>query len=729
MTQPGFSVAVPWSLSHYIPLGGIHPLYQAFLAHAPKAVHFYAWDNVRLHRRLSSDASIRNALVERTRVYQYEEESLEQKSSQKDYYRFISAENRVLTYELPGDIEFYHTLPFPSLTRPFVLYLEYFPQIFLPFAKDSRGHFERAEEIRIHYRGLLRHPMCLGVFSHFSETRDALRRFLSDPLIDGKLFASSIGLTLSACDPGKHPPKPSLDRPRFLFVGDDFFLSGGLRALRFWKAYVGTGRPGVLIISGIKPKDEDLYEHDIDPSWVSSECGRSIIWAPGRPSTHELTALMEAAHFALLPCPRRQSTLIMQAMTAGAVPVLMDHAGTPMYVTDKEDGIVLGPVRTAHDDMALEIPSERDRRNEDLNDNTVSELLHRVEALLDAPGEYAELGSRIERNARTRYNGPRASAEFWQVVSDLHQHHKSSIAKPVKVSRQTGFALLDCTIQHDRWAQVFDSAAQPVQRINTQQSVVWESGGALIHAYGNPQILMNDWSVLAQHVNVNSPLLTFANTLEELEGRYLRSVDDRIEAASVRVIRGIQKALMPYPRAYRCATFGLSLLRRFVAFGLIKPRRNPDIELVRQGISGYNIIRCVSRFYAIPETEGEFSPEKAERGGYSRCFSGSSLNQVIRSIAASLAQPVRSTFLNGKNSKAELVREAFHGFNIVRFNDKYHALRQSDWAIRPASQDSDCFFSSRSIEEVEDAIISMLDSHPHYSRAAHPETPDQAALG
>ena len=46
----------------------------------------------------------------------------------------------------------------------------------------------------------------------------------------------------------------------------------------------------------------------------------------------------------------------------------------------------------------------------------------------------------------------------------------------------------------------------------------------MIQAYGNPQIDLNDWSVLAQHYNPDAPQTTFANTLEELRGNYLENI-------------------------------------------------------------------------------------------------------------------------------------------------------------------------------------------------------------
>ena len=84
-----------------------------------------------------------------------------------------------------------------------------------------------------------------------------------------------------------------------------------------------------------------------------------------------------------------------------------------------------------------------------------------------------------------------------------------------------GRSLLDCTVQGDEWDRMFESPTQQMLRIKTRHSVVWELGGALIHAYGNPPFELSDWSALAKYYSAGAPQSTFAHTLEELGGKYL----------------------------------------------------------------------------------------------------------------------------------------------------------------------------------------------------------------
>jgi hypothetical protein len=154
----------------------------------------------------------------------------------------------------------------------------------------------------------------------------------------------------------------------------------------------------------------------------------------------------------------------------------------------------------------------------------------------------------------------------------------------------------------------------------------------MIHAYGNPRIDLNDWSVLAQYYRPGAPRLTFANALDGLAGKYLYSVEHH-EVLRIRPIERMARVLQPFPRLYRLAARALSRLRSVFGSRLAKPKSDPDIELVRHGVSGYNIIRHLDRYYAILQSEGAFIPAKAMSGGYSSCFSGSSLAEVERAIA------------------------------------------------------------------------------------------------
>lgn len=663
---------MPWSLSHYILLNGFHPLYRALVDHAPDGIRLNAWDNVKLHDRLAGDLATREALLGMANEARRTSRQMATGSVASAYQKYFWPPNRALSGQLAGDIEFHHTAPFPTLERPFVFHCESFAPIFIPMARQGSGAFEHPQELREHYRTLFAHPLCLGIFSHVPETLDSLRRFFEDPAIDRKLFASRIGLSADAICPAGLPEKPSLERPGFLFVNSanqntsNFFLRGGHRVLRFWKEFRATGRDGRLILRCGRPTDDELAAHGVDLSFLEVEIGRSIIWVQDYLANHEMNALMANAHFFLLPSASLHSVSIMQAMTLGTVPVVTDTIGTSAYVTDAQTGIVLEGTRAAiwHADPATGILVDSYARTPSLDHDIVAQLTRRVASLLDAPGEYEAMRERSMEHARVNFCGKEYSNEFWGAVTDLYLAQAKTSADSVSVAGGAIAGLRDCTLEGDRWARVFESGTQPMRRIFTSQSTVTELGGAILHTYGNPEIELNDWSVMAQYWNFGAPPMRFVNSIADLSGVYLNySGEGRIGIVR-RCTRAIGKLLMPYPELYSVAAMALKKGRRYrrhLAFrlGRFSARvedphsatpgttaqaqanasdealpRNP--KLVQEGYYGFNIIHLRRRYYAILQGEGAFDADKIGTSHYSRSFAGQTLLEVQEAIHACL---------------------------------------------------------------------------------------------
>ncbi|MEO7861702.1 MAG: hypothetical protein ABIU05_14950 [Nitrospirales bacterium] len=740
MTRQPLKVAVPWGLSHYIPLNGFHPLYRALFDHAPANINLFAWDNVKLHRRVCSDAKMRAALLNKAKAEQHHSERLARESSARAYREYLWPPNYVLTTELMGDIEFYHTVPFPSLKRPFVFYCESYAPVLFPFAQQGTGSLERHEEIREHYQSIFANPLCLGIFSHIPETLQALSQFFSDPIIDQKLFRSRVGLSEKTVLDPTLPQKTALSRPRFLFVNSahqspaSFFPRGGHIALRFWKNFLAEGNDGLLILCCARPSDKDLSEYGVDVSFLQAQIGRSIIWGQDYLANHEMNALIARSHFLLLPSASLHSVSIMQAMTLGTIPVVTDTVGTSVYVTDNEHGIVLQGIRDAiwHIDAATGILVDRYCRTPDLDDSLVSQLTSRVGALLDAPDTYWNMRDRTMAYAQDQFSGQAFSDHFWGRASDLYYRERKYFSgrnvAPIKV----GTTLLDCTVQNDGWARVFESPTQPMLRINTGLGVVWELGGAMIQAYGNPRIDLNDWSVLAQHYNPDAPQTTFANTLDELGGKYLgkylHPVEPRGEGARPNLIGWIARVLKPFPKLYGFAAHILSRFRSSLGSRFARAKADPEIELVRHGVSGYNIIRHLDRYYAIPQSEEGLSSHKADPGGYSSCFSAYSVDQVLRHIAGS-GPSLQASLADDDRGHIEQVCEGFHGFNVIRCGLDFHAILQCEGAFVPEKLQSKQYsptFSGYSLEGVQREIVDAIDSEPGLADS-YPQSADRVS--
>jgi glycosyltransferase involved in cell wall biosynthesis len=648
MISRPLNVAVPWSLSHYIPLNGFAPIYRALFDHAPESIALHAWDNVKLHRHFHNDVKIRKEILRKAERLHADRLAVE--SFAQVYQEFFWPPNRVMTAELVGDIEFHHTVPFPSLTRPFVFHCESVANLLSPFVQDEGIPAKQREEIRAHFGNMLASPLCLGIFSHVPETLESLHKLCSDPTIDRKLFRSRIGLSESAVRDLASQEKVVLSRPRFLFGNSgsqnpaDFFRRGGHLVLRFWKEYLASGHTGLLTVTCRKPSDENLSEYGVDVSFVRSQTGRSIFWAHSYLGDCEVNALMAGAHVLLLPSVSLDSVLIMKAMMLGVIPVVTDTVGMSVYVTDNQNGIVLQGVREAiwNKDASTNILVDWYSRRPDLEDSLVSQLTSRVCVLLDRPDICRDMQNHMIAHAREQFSGQAFSDHFWSAVSDLYQESGASSSRHRAASVKARGPFVDCTLRSDEWGRVFDSPVQPTLQIDTGLGVVSEWGGAVIHTFGSPPMDLNDWSVLAEYYRPGAPRMTFANTLEELEGKYLYSAGryEVVGFTRLTLIGWVAGVLKPFPMLYRVAARILSRLRSVIRPVLEKSKADPDVELVRHGVCGYNIIRRFDRYYAILQNEGAFVSMKAESGGYSSVFSGYSLEEVERAIVgASHSEP------------------------------------------------------------------------------------------
>jgi hypothetical protein len=138
----------------------------------------------------------------------------------------------------------------------------------------------------------------------------------------------------------------------------------------------------------------------------------------------------------------------------------------------------------------------------------------------------------------------------------------------------------------------------------------------------------------------------------------------------------------------------------------------PDVELVLHGVSGYNVIRSFNEYFAVPQGEGEFILDKARSGGYSSCFMGNSIDQVLREISANAQPSLQSNKPTGA-VHPELALEGFHGFNIIRCGDEFHAILQCEGAFvkeKLLAEEYSRSFSGGSLAEVQGAITAFYSS-------------------
>ncbi len=650
--KPLLSVAVPWSLSHYILLDGFHPLYRALFDHTPNNIQLHAWDNVKLYKQLRRNTELRVSLLNHAERIAKQQKDLSRGSIKKNYEESFWPPNILLTRILEGEIEFHHTTPYPSLTRPFIFHCESFAPLLLPFEGQGSSNPRRNEELKDHFSGIFSDPLCLGIFSHIPETLESISAYFDNPTINAKLHASRIGLSRKALGDVSENAGRDLSKPRFLFVicanqnPAVFFERGGHIVLRFWKAFVENKRDGLLMIVCARPNDEGLLEHGVDTDFLRREGGNSIHWAQDLHPNHEINSLIQSSHFFVLPSASLHSASILQAMSLGSIPVVTDIVGTSAYITDEEHGIVLTGMREAiwHRNPDTGILMSQYCKTPNLDNSLVRQVTSRILSLLDTPNAYAEMRSRTLAHVSDCFSGPAFSADFWTKVSELYADYKSNSASSHTMTSDLDISLTTCTLTGEDWNRTFDGATQPLVKLFTGRSIVTELGGSIILASGDTTWKLSDWSVLAQFFDHKAPRTVYANNISELGGQYLATSAAIVESARIRkLVRTISRLLTPFPRLHSWAAAILKTFRRyhvyyhryrnFQAFHSGKPGTSSDLH-VATGVAGFNVIRYFHKYYAIPQDEGAFSFQRVMNGGYSSSYSGSSLDRVVRKITS-----------------------------------------------------------------------------------------------
>ena len=728
--QP-MSVALPWSLSHYIALNGFHPLYRALIDEAPTGVEFHAWDNIKLHNRFERDIQIRKAVLEEVINENRRLQEFSIGSVAREYGAYFWPPNQILSNELLGDIEFHHTAPFPSLKRPFVFHCESFSPIFTPFVGQGEGKFSNHEQLRDYYRRIFTNPLCLGIFSHIPNTVESISLFFSDANIDKKLFSSRIGVSSYAFRGVKIPAEKKLSNPKFLFINSahqnpqNFFNRGGHIVLRFWEKFTLSGRDGQLILRCIKPSNEDFVDYGVNTSFLDAETGKSILWAEDYLANYELNTLMANVHFFLLPSVSLHSVSIMQAMTLGLIPVITDTVGTSVYLTDKEHGIVLKGVKEAlwKIDPDIGVLVDHYQRRPKLDDSLVSQMTSRIFAMLDAPDSYVKMRKRILAQAKKQFSGQAFSEDFWSSVTNIYQKNNQNRSHATYLPGDMCHSLQDCTLNGGDWSRVLESVPQPMKRIFTGRSLVWELGGAFLQAFATTKLKLTDWSVFAQYFSQDAPKMSYGINIGQLGGKYLSLRKEQRNESSW-LIGFVLKVLMPFPKLHGCVKSYLNKLSSyrdslrssilFFIFSLNPSGKEPDVELILHGVSGYNIVRFFHKYYAIPQHEGEFNLEKLKSRGYSSSFSDKSVDSLLWKISKALdkGEQMEKNEDVGQEDLPYLADEGFNGYNIIFLHAKYFAILQNEGTFdyeKILSDQYDHFFSGHSIEEVKRLILSGLE--------------------
>lgn len=642
------TVAVPWSLSHYISINGFHPLYRPIFEHKPTEIELHAWDNVKLSRKLHGDQFFRERLLSEISRDDPGDE-FESTTIKQEYASYFGLSNRSLTRLLPGDLEFLHTAPYPSLERPFIFHCESFTRSFFPFAVHGAKEVVGNEVLKSHYKAIFEHPFCLGISSHLPQTLEDISAYFGSSIIDERIFSSRIGL-FSEDEVPPSVMKRSIDAPVFLFINSanqnplNFFLRGGHIALRFWQViYPNEEAAGKLIMRCARPSDNALSEYGVDLDWLIRHERRSVMWVEDYLSASDIKSLMREAHFFLLPSISLHSVSIMQAMSCGAVPIVSDTLGTERYVTDAVDGIVLkGVYENKWQKHCLTgVMVDHYQRDLELEKSLINQLSTRFSELIFDSNLYFKIQRAGLTKSSEDFSGKLFSDDFWLKTQERYWALPESIRKSKKNQRNQ-LAVKDCLLDSSDWGRVFNNPPQPVIYLDTGFRRVVQVGGCFV-SISDKDMSVHDWSPLAGVSERSAPDLLFSKDIKGLAGSYL--IRGSMKKYLVRhFVAFMSERLMPYPAIHKAASYFLRYLRHIrltlnspllyskdkKELNVLRPRLN--IKLVKRRIKGFNIFFYENFFYAIPEEEGEFSPESLASGEYKLCISGSSLRSVLRKV-------------------------------------------------------------------------------------------------
>jgi len=128
-----------------------------------------------------------------------------------------------------------------------------------------------------------------------------------------------------------------------------------------------------------------------------------------------------------------------------------------------------------------------------------------------------------------------------------------------------------------------------------------------------------------------------------------------------------------------------------------------DIELISQLDNGLNVIRCGYLYYAIAQTDGEFSKARADAGKFSVCLTGMSLKEILFKVE-------EWQHAVSRESSIELMEEGVAGYNLIRYNDRIYAIRQEDGAFSPDRVFNNSYINMHSAMSIEAAKAAVLGS-------------------
>lgn len=552
-------VALPWNNSRYIPCNGFHPLYRA-LFEGDSCIQYNVIDEIAFARALQERRTVSEIDASIARMEVPYASILDSYPIAREFVDHLTLNEFWLTREIPGDIEFHHTSPLSAGTRPFIVHCESFLPLFMPFAFQGRGFMRPVRQIRAFYERVLSSRNCLGIFSHLPETLAQIRGFFRNPKIDSKLFPSRIGLPDHVFkEMDDHRTRKDADCPTFLFTSsanqnsNAFELRGGMVALKFAERYLRSGRDGRFIFRVMRPSDNYFTNAGVDIEFLRKEEDSRILWLGGYLREQEQLRLFACADVMLLPGVNLHSVTLMQAMAAGAIPVVTDTHGPDRFVDDGETGIILKGVRSAvwEEDPECGVPIDRHDHFPSLVPMLAEQLFGRLTPILDNRALLAGIQAKCRLKAVREYSGAAFREQFECDVSKFWSNFISGQASESLMKPGGYFQERNLLLDSKVLPELFEGPPHPVLLANTGSCHVYRLKNVYFSIGRGMQHRNSGYSPLGlvQNKILRHGAITMAGALGDLHSELFHKISGLVAVEAWAIER-----LRSYPILYSTAT-------------------------------------------------------------------------------------------------------------------------------------------------------------------------------
>lgn len=333
MTQRPIRLGLPWSLPHYKPLNGAHPLVLSFLA-GNRAVEPVAITPVAATVPRETQTRVLARMARQTNAVP--------DALLPTFLDWLSLPDQVAIESQASacDALFLHTAPLHAATAPWIFHFESFPSLFMPFmfTGQTRGIELRSQGWFAQVRDQLASGDCKRIFSHMRSSLEILTRVFDSADIAAKCHHVPLGIALR--DPAEWLPKfePG-GRLRILFTNSlhghpgSFYLRGGHHLLDAFAQLRKQHPDAELTVLSAVPSDLTSRfpsSHFIGVNWINS-----------RVDDATLDQLFLGHQLFALPAAGLHSHSLLRAMAHGCVPIVSDALGYEEYTSGLEDSVMV----------------------------------------------------------------------------------------------------------------------------------------------------------------------------------------------------------------------------------------------------------------------------------------------------------------------------------------------------------------------------------------------------